>query len=270
MVAIRMAILVKSDLCLNYEMENPFFKTREWVKFKLFRPLLLGLGNWMGRYSTVGDRPVFDNRDFPWTFLLESNYPSIRAEFEKVRAFQEQFPSLQQIQREQEVLNQDDRWRTFFLYGFGIKVTRNCEMCPVTTALLEQIPDMKTAFFSVLSPGKHIPAHKGIFKGIIRSHLGIIIPGKTGDCRMRIENGEIHWKEGQMVVFDDTYDHEVWNDTDKTRVVLLIDVVRPFRGPLARINRGIVNLIGKSSFVTEAMKNHQEWEARFYARQEIT
>ena len=83
---------------------------------------------------------------------------------------------------------------------------------------------------------------------------------------MRIENREIHWKEGEMVVFDDTYDHEVWNDTDKTRVVLLIDVVSPFRGPLAWINRGIVTLIGKSSFVTEAMKKHLEWEKQFYSR----
>jgi len=247
-------------------MNRCYFRIREWVKFKLLRPLLLGLGNWMGRYSTVGDRPVFDNKDFPWTSLLESNYPSIRAEFEKVMDYRDQFPSLQQIQREQQVLNQDNRWQTFFLYGFGIKVTKNCDMCPVTTSLLEKIPDMKTAFFSVLAPGKHIPAHKGVFKGIIRSHLGIIIPGKTGDCRMRIENQEIYWNEGEMVVFDDTYDHEVWNDTDKTRVVLLIDVVRPFRGPLAWINRGIVTLIGKSSFVTEAMKKHLEWEKQFYSR----
>ena len=72
------------------------------------------------------------------------------------------------------------------------------------------------------------------------------------------------------MVFDDYYEHEVWNDTDQTRVVLLIDVVRPFKGPLARINHWVVDLIGKSSFVTEAMKNHREWETRFYGRQEIT
>ncbi|MFZ9003099.1 MAG: aspartyl/asparaginyl beta-hydroxylase domain-containing protein [Robiginitalea sp.] len=251
-------------------MKNFNFKIREWIKFKVLRPMLLGLGNSMGPYSAVGMHPVYDNSDFPWTVLLETNYPVIRKELEKVLVDQERLPSLQQIQREQEVLNQDNRWQTFFLYGFGTKVTRNCALCPETTSLLEQIPDMKTAFFSVLAPGKHIPAHKGLFKGIIRSHLGMIIPGRPGDCRMRIEEREIHWKEGEVVVFDDTFDHEVWNDTDKTRVVLLIDVLRPFRGPLAWLNRAVVKLIGKSSFVPEAMKNHRQWEARFYARQGVT
>lgn len=127
-------------------------------------------------------------------------------------------------------------------------------------------PDMKSAFFSVLSPRKHIPAHRGLFKGIIRSHLGIIIPGQAGDCHMRIGDQEICWKDGKVVVFDDTYEHEVWNDTDQTRVVLLIDAVRPFKGHLAWLNRSIVTLIGNSFYVTEAMKNHQKWKAEFHVR----
>ena len=224
----------------------------------------------MGKYSTVGDHPVFDNKQFNWTDLLEDNWISIRKELEGILPFHQELPNLQDIQQEQNVLNQDNNWKTFFLFGFGIKATRNCQLCPVTSSLLEQIPGMKTAFFSVLSPHKHIPAHKGIFKGLIRSHLGLIIPGKPGDCVMRIENENIYWQEGKTVVFDDTYEHEVWNNTGEVRVVLLLDIVRPFKSPLSSINNTIINLIGNSSYVKEAMQNHKKWEADFYSGREIT
>lgn len=219
----------------------------------------------MGKYSTVGDHPVFDNKQFKWTALLEDNWIHIKKELENILPFQQRLPNLQDVQQEQKVLNLDNNWKTFFLYGFGIKATLNCKLCPVTTSILEQIPGMKTAFFSILSPYKHIPAHKGIFKGIIRSHLGLIIPGTLGDCIMRIEKENINWKEGKVVVFDDTFEHEVWNNTAETRVVLLVDVIRPFKAPLSYINNAIINLIGNSSYVKEAMLNHKKWEVGFYA-----
>lgn len=218
----------------------------------------------MGKYSTVGDHPVFDNKQFNWTTLLEDNWSAIRKELESILSFHQELPNLQDIQQEQNILNQDNKWKTFFLYGFGIKATMNCQSCPVTTSLLEQIPGMKTAFFSVLSPYKHIPAHKGIFKGLIRSHLGLIIPGKPGDCVMRIENEKIYWQEGKAIVFDDTYEHEVWNNSGEVRVVLLLDVIRPFKSPLTLINNKIIDLIGNSSYVKEAMQNHKKWEDNFY------
>ncbi len=245
-------------------MKQLVFNIRETIKFKVLRPLLLKIGHWMGKYSTVGDIPVFRNEQFTWTKLLEDNWRAIRKELEGILPYHHLLPNLQDIQQEQNVLNKDNDWKTFFLYGFGIKATQNCLACPVTTSLLEQIPDMKTAFFSVLSPRKHIPAHKGIFKGIIRSHLGLLIPGRMGDCIMRIQNEKVHWQEGKVVVFDDTYDHEVWNNADKIRVVLLVDVVRPFKFPLSILNKGIVNLIGNSSYVKEAMKSHQIWESKFH------
>lgn len=240
-------------------------KPGEFIKFRIFRPLLLKIGAWMGKYSPVGDCPVFDNKDFGWTKLLEENWLTIRKELEGILANHQQFPSLQDIQKEQIVLNKDNNWKTYFLFGFGLKAVKNCEACPVTASLLEKIPDMKTAFFSILSPGKHIPAHKGVFKGLIRSHLGLIIPGKKGDCLMRIDNQKILWGEGKAVVFDDTYEHEVWNNSNQVRVVLLIDIIRPFKTPLAAINKGIINIISKSFFVKNAQKNYQEWEDKYYA-----
>jgi len=236
-----------------------------FIKFKILRPLLLKIGTWMGKYSSVGDTPVFDNKDFAWTKLLEENWLAIRKELESILSNHQQFPSLQDIQKEQIVLNQDNNWKTFFLYGFGNKANKNCKACPITTSLLEKIPGMKTAFFSILSPGKHIPAHKGVFKGLIRSHLGLIIPGKKGECLMRIDDQKIFWEEGKAVVFDDTYEHEVWNSSNQVRVVLLIDIVRPFKSPLATINKVIINIISQSFFVKNVQKSYQEWEDKYYA-----
>ncbi len=245
-------------------MKKICYTIREWVKFNFVRPVLLGIGNVIGRYSRVGDIPIFSNQQFQWTEMLEVHSGAIRKELEGILALRQALPSLQEIQQEQWVLNKDQQWKTFFLYGFGIKANLNCKACPVTTSVLEQIPGMKTAFFSILSPKKHIPAHKGIFKGLIRSHLGLIVPGKVGDCTMHIADQKVNWREGEVVVFDDTYEHEVWNNTDKTRVVLLVDVVRPFKYPLSAINDFIVKLISRSSYVTDAMRKHQAWENRFH------
>ena len=247
-------------------MKTLMHKTRKLIKFKLFRPMLTKIGDRMGKYSIVGDHPVFDTGQFKWTELLENNWTSISKELESILVFHEFLPSLQDIQQEQKILNQDNNWKTFFLFGFGNKATLNCQACPVTASILQQIPGMKSAFFSILSPHKHIPAHKGIFKGIIRSHLGLIIPGQSGQCVMRIEKEYINWQQGKVVVFDDTYEHEVWNNTGETRVVLLVDVVRPYKFPLSFINICIINLIGNSSYAKEATKNHRLWEESFYAK----
>jgi aspartyl/asparaginyl beta-hydroxylase (cupin superfamily) len=240
-----------------------FFKTREGIKRHIFRPLLLGAGKAIAPFSTVGNPAVFSNSTFSWTSLLERDWPAIREELDQILLYNDELPSLHDIQHEQSSITKDNKWKTFFLYGFGEKAKQNCAKCPETTAALEQIPGLLTAFFSILHPGKHIPAHKGLFKGIIRSHLALIVPGKNDECRMKLDNQMLHWKEGKAFVFDDTYRHEVWNDSDGIRVVLLIDIIRPFNKPFSQINKGIIKLISGSSHVKEAADNHREWEARF-------
>ena len=245
-------------------MTNTFlFKTREAIKRYVFRPILLGAGKAIAPFSTVGNLPVFSNDQFPMTALLEENADAIKKELEQILLYNDSLPNLQDIQNEQSTITSDNKWKTFFFYGFGIKSEQNCAKCPVTTSVLEQVPGLLTAFFSILHPKKHIPAHKGLFKGIIRSHLGLIIPGNNGECRMQLGKQTLYWQEGKAVVFDDTYRHEVWNDSDEIRVVLLIDIIRPFKKPFSKINKGIINLIIGSSHVKDAVGHHREWENKF-------
>lgn len=247
-------------------MRDLMIKCRELIKFKVLRPMLLGIGGAISRWSVVGDHPLYSKENFEWANVLEENYQIIKKELLSILPRRSNFPNLQDIQQEQYVLNTDNNWKTFFLYGFGEKATLNCSLCPCTTALIEKIPGMKTAFFSILSPHKHIPAHKGIYKGIIRSHLGLIIPGNGEQCRMRIEDQYVYWKEGEVVIFDDTREHEVWNDSGEVRVVLLVDVTRPFRNFFGRVNDTVIRLIGNSSYVKEASENHRKWESSFHTK----
>jgi len=116
---------------------------------------------------------------------------------------------------------------------------------------------MTTAFFSILAPGKHIPAHRGPYKGVLRYHLGLKIPEPASQCRIRVGDEVRHWAEGESLLFDDTYDHEVWNDTDGERAILFMDVERPLPEPWASFNRAVIWLVGKTPFVQEAKKNQE-------------
>ena len=216
----------------------------------------------MVRYSPHGDRTFFDPDDFDWTHHLEDNGPVIREELDAILEHRERLPNFQDISEDQTALTTDDRWKTFFLYGFGYKAEQNCALAPRTTEIVERIPGMKTAFFSILAPGKHIPAHRGPYKGVLRAHLGLKVPEAAEQCRIRVGTDVRHWEEGEVLLFDDTHDHVVWNDTDEERVVLFLDIVRPFDPPVDTLNRALIRLIGLSPFVQNAKANQEAWAER--------
>ena len=219
----------------------------------------------MGHASLIGDTPVFDNSAFPWVARLEANASVIREELEAVLGLQQCLPTMQQISKTQRKLIQTDGWKTYFFTAFGERATRNCERCPRTAALIDTIPDLEEAFFSILAPGSHIRAHRGVYKGLVRAHLGLIVPEPSAECRMAVGDETIHWREGRCVVFDDTYQHEVWNDTDGVRVVLLIDVHRPLPRRLDRLNKTLLRIARMMPFVRDPVRQHRAWEKDFYA-----
>ena len=95
-------------------------------------------------------------------------------------------PAFQDISVDQIDLSDDDRWQTYFLFGYGFEVREHTAACPRTTELVRAVPGMKTAMFSILAPGKHIPHHRGPYKGVLRHHLGLIVPEPAQDCRIRV------------------------------------------------------------------------------------
>jgi beta-hydroxylase len=210
----------------------------------------------------VGATPFFKAAQIPGLEALQQQWPTVLQELNKVLQQADGIPNFQDISKDQKRLSQDDRWKTYFLYGYGYKMEGNCLECPETTRIVESIPGMSTAFFSILSPGKHIPAHRGPYNGVLRVHLGLVIPEPKEQCRIEVGGETRHWELGECMVFDDSYRHEVWNDTDGVRVVLFLDVQRPLDWPGRVLNKIILKLIQLSPYIQDARKNHLAWEKK--------
>ncbi len=223
------------------------------------------LADFLGSQSLVGDAPLLDSKHFTFLSSFTGNWEAIRDEVKEILKHREAIPVFQDVSPDQMKISKGNNWRTFILFGFGEKLQKNCNQAPVTTRLLEAVPNLQTAWFSILGPGYHIPAHRGVTKGILRAHLGLIIPRDAEKCRMRVGDTINVWQPGQIFVFDDTYDHEVWNDTTEERVILLFDFNRPMRLWGRVLNKTFVRLLKFTAYYQEPKKNMVAFEDRFEA-----
>jgi ornithine lipid ester-linked acyl 2-hydroxylase len=209
-----------------------------------------------------GQRTFFETSSFPWVAELESEWRTIRAELDQVLAHRDAIPNFQDVSLEQTALTTDDAWKTYFLYGYGHRLDAHCARCPETTRLLGRIPGMRTAMFSILAAGKHIPPHRGPYKGVLRCHLGVIVPEPAALCRIRVGGDFRFWEEGKSLIFDDSFVHEVWNETNGLRVVLFVDFVRPLPWPLSALNRLMIAAISRTPFVMRAVERARQAAGR--------
>lgn len=200
-----------------------------------------------------GEKTFFEPESFPWVAAVEAEWPAIRKELEAVMARQEDIPNFQDISEAQKALTEGEQWKTFWFYAYGEKAEENCARCPKTVRALQNIPGMKSAMFSILAPRKHIPEHRGMYKGVLRYHLGLIVPGPSGSCKIRVGNDVRSWQEGKSLIFDDSHPHEAWNECDSYRVVLFVDFVRPLLFPISVLNKSIIWMIAKTPSITEPM-----------------
>ena len=220
----------------------------------------------LARVSRHGDPHIYDTKLFPWAAEIEGGWRLIRRELDAVMTFRDQMPSFQDILKEVGAIQSDNQWKTFFLAGIGMDCAQNAARCPETMRLLGKIPGMTTAFFSILSPGKHIPAHRGAWNGILRFHLGLMVPEPRERVRIRIGNDFYSWREGEALIFDDTFNHEVWNDTGGYRVVLFVDFARPLYPPFHWLNRRLVSLGALAPFLREAGEKQKRWQDAFWKK----
>jgi len=220
----------------------------------------------IARYSLVGNSPFLPPERFSWIPAFEAEWKMIRSELDQVMTYRDDLPNFQDIQSDQATLTDDDRWKTFFFYGYGFKSEANCARCPRTARLLQGVPGMTTAFFSILAPHKRIPPHRGPWKGVLRYHLGLMVPEPAADCGIEVGGQVAHWQEGRSLVFDDSFEHSAWNDTDGTRVVLFMDVIRPLRAPGSWLNQAVIKAVALSPYVQDAKRRHLEWERRYAER----
>ncbi|WP_110765599.1 aspartyl/asparaginyl beta-hydroxylase domain-containing protein [Mycolicibacterium vaccae] len=211
-------------------------------------------------HAPSGRTEFFDPSDFPWIAEVEARADEIQAELDGLLAEVDKLPNFQDIQEEQRHLTQDDRWKVFAFYAYGGRAESNCNRCPRTAEIVESIPGMTTALFSVLLPHKHIPPHTGPWKGVLRYHLALRTPADETLTRIRVGSSTQHWRKGRSMVFDDTFEHEVWNDSEETRVVLFVDFIRELPWYLAIPNRAFIGAIRRSPYIRRALANSEAWQ----------
>jgi aspartate beta-hydroxylase len=135
------------------------------------------------------------------------------------------------MRQQTEISANDGRaWRMFVMKAYGSQVRQNLSRCPILASLLDDHPEVVSATFSYLAPGKHIPVHRGPFRGVLRFHVGLSMPrdgkGELG-ATLWIDGVPHRLADGETLLWDDTYPHEVLNAAEKVRVALLLDVWRP-------------------------------------------
>lgn len=226
------------------------------------KKILRGVGEFQARHSRVGTGPVIDNSAFSWVPQLESRWQDIRVELDALLEHPERIPAFHQISPDQKRISKGDNWKTFGFYVFGKRIDDNCAVCPQTARALEGIPGMRTAMFSILKPGYHIPPHKGPTKAVVRAHLGLKVPQEREKLWIRVGDAKLHWDEGKVILFDDTYEHEVYNNTDESRAVLFIDIDRPMDRMGSLFNKALLHAVQMTSYVKKPLENIANWNTR--------
>lgn len=179
----------------------------------------------------------YPRAEFPWLSEIESATQDIRAEFERVFtedqdrlepyvAYPEGVPLDQWAE-----LNHSRKWSVFYLWRDGSPIPEHIARCPKTAALMEKAPradvpsHAPAAFFSILDAHSHIPPHTGVTNTRLIVHLPLVVPDH---CRFRVGAETRSWRPGEAWVFDDTIEHEAWNDSGVPRALLIFDIWNPY------------------------------------------
>jgi aspartate beta-hydroxylase len=192
----------------------------------------------------------FDRADFPWMDAVEAATDAIRSEFMEVlrsdQGFQPYIEYPPDVPHDQWAeLNHSPRWSAFHLYKMGERVEANAARCPTTMAVLGGVPQPQqqgrtpAAMFSLLKPRTRIPPHTGVTNVRLVAHLPLVVPP---GCGFRVGNETREWVPGKAWVFDDTIEHEAWNDSDQLRVVFIFDLWHPH---LSAAERALVSALSQ-------------------------
>lgn len=197
-------------------------------------------------FSKVPCTPYINTSHFPELKILDANWEVIRDE--ALMLYQ------QRHIKASDQLNDigfnsffKSGWKRFYLKWYGDELPSAATLCPATVDLLRRIPVIKAAMFAMLPPGSRLVRHRDPYAGSLRYHLGLVTPNHQ-QCFINVDGETYYWKDGESVMFDETYIHFAENSTDTDRIILFCDVERPMSNPLARaFNRTFSRLVMAAS-----------------------
>ena len=222
------------------------------VRHRLTRQLLdhstftAPMNCFMYTFSAVPNKPYLDVKDFPELVKLMESSDKIKAEAQNL--FGDGHIKASE--------KYDDAgfnsffktgWTRFYLKWYGVDHPSAKELCPVTTQLVDEIPSIKAAMFTSLPPGSRLPRHRDPYAGSIRFHLGLMTPNSP-DCYIEVDGERYFWRDGEAVMFDETYIHYAENKTDQNRIIFFADIERPMRYRWAQaVNHAIGGFLLKAA-----------------------
>lgn len=181
----------------------------------------------MGAHQITDKNPKFfyDTKDFSFLDPLVKNFSMIKGE---LLALLEKNKENQWLETFPHYVDSDKTkaWKVFSFIFFGMKFPNNAALCPKTAELIYSIPDIISCDYSFMKPNTHIQPHKGYSRMVLRCHLPLIVPAGH-HCSLRVGDETREWEEGKLMIFDDSFEHEAWNKSDKDRVVLMFDIPNP-------------------------------------------
>jgi aspartyl/asparaginyl beta-hydroxylase (cupin superfamily) len=197
-------------------------------------PRMRAITNWIFLRGAGGeDRPrILSPREFfPAARKLEERFPAIRAEVDELLSHREipRYGNFDPVRAAQV----SEEWRLYYAYMYGQSNELAREECPTLLDFAESTPNVVNAFISILEPGVTLPAHRDPYAGVLRYHLGVRIPAENPP-RIRLDRDYYTWNEGEGVVLDVSFEHEVINESDQPRVIVIVDFHRPM-GPFASL-----------------------------------
>jgi aspartate beta-hydroxylase len=232
------------------------------LDYHIFKSMLNGL---LSPYVGGAQRPVYLDVDatYPSLAALTASFPEIRAEFEQLRADWAELPRYHEIDPgEAKISNTNDKkWNVFLLEILGHRPELNRACCPATCEALARVPNVIQAFFSILDPGKSIPEHEGPYLGYLRYHLALRVP-KQNPPKLVVKGQDYVWKEGEAVLFDDSWPHSVQNQSKELRAVLVVDVMRPLPLLPHSLNRFILDVFARHTYGRKIARKAEAFAAQ--------
>ncbi len=174
---------------------------------------------------TIEDETYFNSEQFEWSKLIEDNFQIINDEIiDYLSKNESELKPYFAI----DMMNAPKKWKAFSFYFWGLPMSKKrIRSCSKTISILEKIPHILTASVSILEPNSEIKPHYGDTDAVYRCHMPIVVPSPLPDCGFRVGYEDRSWEKGKLMVFNDAAYHKAWNFTDKRRVILLFDVLKP-------------------------------------------
>jgi ornithine lipid ester-linked acyl 2-hydroxylase len=204
----------------------------------------------------TANKPVLTEVDYPELTILEKHLKSIQEEYLMVSQ-QARLSNVSDFYKVETSIGQDENWKGFPLMIFNNKFDENIAKCPTTFSVLAQLPGCTSAMFSVLHPGKHILPHKGLYKGVSRCLFTIYAP-ENGQSWIKVNGQKYPFETGKCILFDETFEHEVRNESDSNRVVLYLDIYRKLPFPLNILNKLVFTLLESSPFIRNIFRSYEQ------------